>query len=248
MVHILISIVISVIIVSLVSLIGIVTLASRKGLNKILRILVSFAAGSMAGAAFLVLLPEAVETGASQSVFGFMLLGIIIFFILESFLHWYHCHKGDCKAHRFTYLNLIGDGLHNFIDGAVIAASYLVSLPLGVVTTIAVIFHEIPQEIGDFCILVYGGFSKRKALLYNLLSGLTAVVGALFVYFFKFGIGNYSALLVAFAAGSFIYMATADLIPELHKETKIKKSALQLVLFLLGVILIWFVGTVFGNA
>ncbi len=158
----LVSILLSVLVVSFVSFAGVLTLAARKNLNKILRILVSFAAGSMAGAAFLVLLPEAVETGSSQSVFFFMLLGVIAFFVLENFLHWYHCHKGNCKVHRFTYLNLIGDGLHNFLDGMVIAASYLVSLPLGVVTTIAVIVHEIPQEIGNFGILIYGGFSKKR--------------------------------------------------------------------------------------
>jgi zinc and cadmium transporter len=244
----LIAILVSVIAVSLVSLVGIVTLAAKKSLDKILMIVVGFAAGSMAGAAFLVLLPEAVKVGASQSVFLFLLLGVIAFFVMENFLHWYHCHKGNCDAHRFTYLNLIGDGLHNFLDGMVIAASYLISLPLGVVTTIAVLFHEIPQEIGDFGILVYGGFSKGKALFYNFLSALTAVVGAMFVYFFKFGVGNYYALLVAFAAGSFIYMATADLMPELHKETKIKKSALQLLLFLVGVFIIWFLSTYVGGA
>lgn len=247
MVKTLLIIILSVLVVSLVSFIGIITLAMKKSLNKILRILVSFAAGSMAGAAFLVLLPEAVEAGSSQSVFTFMFLGIIAFFVLENFLHWYHCHKGNCKAHRFTYLNLIGDGFHNFLDGMVIAASYLVNLPLGIVTTIAVIFHEIPQEIGDFGILVYGGFTRIKALFYNFISALTAMIGALFVYFFKFGIANYYALLVAFAAGSFIYMATADLIPELHKETKIKKSVVQLILFLIGVFLIWFIGTAFGH-
>jgi len=127
----------------------------------------------------------------------------------------------------------------------VIAASYLVSIPLGIVTTIAVMFHEIPQEIGDFGILIYGGFSKRKALFYNFLSALTAVVGAMFAYFFKFGISNYYALLVAFAAGNFIYMAMADLVPELHKEEKIKKSAIQLLIFLLGVLLIWFISITF---
>ncbi|MBI5061503.1 MAG: ZIP family metal transporter [Candidatus Aenigmarchaeota archaeon] len=237
--------ILSVIVVSLLSFVGVLALAIKKNLNKILRILVGFAAGSMAGASFLVLLPEAIKTGSSQSVFLFMLLGIIAFFILENFLHWYHCHKGNCKVHRFTYLNLVGDGLHNFLDGMVIAASYLVSLPIGIVTTIAVIAHEIPQELGDFGVLIYGGLSKKKALFYNFLSALTAVVGALFVYIFKFGITNYYALLIAFAAGNFIYIATADLIPELHKETKIKKSVIQLILFLFGVFMIWFVGTVF---
>ncbi|MFH0832811.1 MAG: ZIP family metal transporter [Candidatus Aenigmatarchaeota archaeon] len=242
------AIVISVMVVSVVSLIGIVTLATRKSIDKILRIIVSFAAGSMAGASFLVLLPEAIETGSSQSIPFFVLLGIIAFFILENFLHWYHCHKGHCKVHRVTYLNLIGDGLHNLIDGMAIAASYLISFPLGITATIAIIAHEIPQEIGDFGILLYGGFSKKKALFYNFLSALTALIGAAFVYLFRFGIVNYNALLVAFAAGTFIYMSMADLVPELHKEENISKSALQLILFLFGVLLIWGVSAVFGSA
>lgn len=245
--EVLISILLSVIVVSLISLVGIVTFAHKKILKNALRIIVGFAAGAMAGAAFLVLLPEAVSTGSSQAVFFFLLLGIIAFFVLENFLHWYHCHRGNCDLHRFTYLSIIADAAHNFLDGMVIAASYLVAIPLGVVTTIAVIAHEIPHEVGTFGVLVYGGFTKWRALFYNFLSALTAIVGAVFVYMFKFGVGNYYALLVAFAAGNFIYIATSDLIPELHKEEKIKKSALQLILFLLGVAVIWLVQMFFAG-
>lgn len=233
--------------VSLLSLVGIVTFLNKKYTASFLKTLVSFAAGTMAGAGFLVMLPEALEVGASKSVFLFLLLGVVVFFILENFLQWYHCHKGNCKAHKFTYLSIIGDGLHNFLDGMVIAASYLINVPLGVVTTFAVIFHEIPHEMGNFGVLVYGGFSRKKALFYNFISGLTAIAGGIFVYLFKFDIFNYYALLVAFAAGNFIYIATVDLMPELHKEEVIRKSALQLTLFLFGVFIIWFLSTYVGK-
>lgn len=176
-------ILISVIIVSAVSLIGVFTLAMNdKFLNKAMLFLVSFAAGTLLGDALIHLLPEAYSSG---NVFAsaYVLLGIIFFFALEKIIKWRHCHEAGCPEHSHVlpYVILIGDGLHNFIDGMIIAASFLVNVPVGIATTIAVIFHEIPQEIGDFGSLVYGGFSKKKALIYNFLSALTAVLGAITV-------------------------------------------------------------------
>lgn len=227
----------SVIIVSLISLIGIFTIPfSREKLNKILIYFVSFSAGTLLGDAFVHLIPEAyLEKSSSLFVSVSILLGIVIFFILEKFIHWRHCHKIACKEHPhpFSYVILAGDTIHNFIDGMVIGASYIVSVPVGIATTLAVIFHEIPQEIGDFGSLVYGGFSKTKALVLNFMTALSAILGLIFVLSLtNFNVADF---LVPFAAGGFIYIAGTDLIPELHKHTDPKKSFWQLVTFVSGI-------------
>jgi len=222
---------------SLISLIGAFTLVfKRKLLDRILFVLVSFAAGALLGAAFLDLLPEAAEL--SDSSLGYALVGFVVFLVLEKFVYWYHCHKGSCDVHSFTYLNLVGDALHNLLDGAVIAASFLVSIPLGLVTTLAIVLHEIPQEIGDFAVLVFGGVNPKKALLFNFLTALTSILGAVVAYFLSSEVTNFSAFLVPFAAGSFIYIAATDLIPELNKEQNVKKSAIQFLFLLIGLLLI----------
>ena len=160
------------IVVSLISLAGIITLSLKaKSLNKILLILVGFSVGALMGGAFLHLIPEAVEESGLSFVSLYVLVGFSAFFVIERFLYWHHCHKeGRCPVHMFTYMNLIGDGIHNFVDGLIIAASFVINIPFGIVTTIAIIAHEIPQELGDFGVLVYGGFTKFKALFYNFLS------------------------------------------------------------------------------
>lgn len=158
---------------------------------------------------------------------------------MEKYLYWRHCHDEICEIHPFTYLNLIGDGFHNFLDGLVIAASFLVSIKLGLVTTAAVILHEIPQELGDFGVLVYGGFTKTKALLFNLLSALTAVVGAVAGFFISSTTANFSNFILPLTAGGFIYIASSDLIPELHKERDTKKSISAFLFFILGILLMW---------
>ncbi len=243
----LIQILIAVLIVSLVSVLGILIFFRKKTLNKILFFLVSFAAGTLLGAAFLDLLPEALENGFKESVPIFILAGILSFFILEKFLYWHHHHTGheQEEVHGFTYLNIIGDGIHNFLDGAIIAVSFMTDLSLGIVTTIAIIAHEIPQEIADFSILIYGGFSRVKALVYNFITALTAVVGSLFTYFFSGLMENSHLYIAAFTIGGFVYIASTDLIPEIHKEKDIKKSILQLLVLALGIALIWFVGIFF---
>ena len=238
-------ILVSVLLVSLVSFVGVITLYLRpKLLDKILFALVSFAAGALIGAAFLDLLPESLEKNG-EAIFFYALLGIIVFYIIETFLYWYHCHYGHHHHHKhhrvqpFTWLNLFGDGVHNFVDGMIVAAAYLANIPLGIATTFAVVLHEIPQELGDFGILIFGGLSRGKALFFNFISALTAVLGALFVYFFSAYIGNLSGFLVPFAAGGFIYIASADLLPELHKERNINRAFVQLFFFLLGVAILW---------
>ena len=241
----LLQILIAVFIVSLISLVGIFLFLKEKVIKKYLFYLVSFAAGSLLGAAFLDLLPEAFKSGFKESVPVFIIIGILSFFILEKFLHWHHHHTGKKEVHVFNYLNTIGDGLHNFLDGAIISVSFLNSTQLGIVVTIAVVAHEIPQEIGDFAILIYGGWSKLKASIINFLTALTAVLGALFAYFYSGFIENLSLYLTSFAIGGFIYIAGTDLIPEIHKEKDIKKSSVQFVLLIFGVLVIWLVSKIF---
>ena len=225
-------------IVSLISLVGIFTLAIKDNLlHKVLFCLIGFSAGALIGSAFLHILPECLENGKSTTVFSYLILGIIIFFIMERFLHWRHCHEeGVCKTHAFTYLTLVGDGFHNFIDGMVIAASFVVSFQLGLVTTLAIILHEIPQELSDFAVLVYGGFTKKKALLFNFASALMAMFGALAGYFINDYIQGFSNFILPLTAGGFIYIATSDLIPELHKENDLKRSMAAFSAFLLGIV------------
>lgn len=247
MAAVLLQILIAVLLVSLVSVAGIFIFFKKKTLDRFLFFLVSFAAGTLLGAAFLDLLPEILEEGFSESLPVFILVGILAFFILEKFLYWHHHHTGQEheEVHGFTYLNVIGDGIHNFLDGAVIAVSFMNSTALGIVTTIAIIAHEIPQEIADFSILIYGGFSKMKALVYNFLTALTALIGALITYFFSSFMENSHSYITAFAIGGFVYIAGTDLIPEIHKEKDAKKSLLQLLMLAFGIALIWAVGVFF---
>jgi len=230
---------ISVLIISLLSFVGILFLAVKKRvLQKLLLFLVSFAAGGMLGGAFIHLLPEA----ADQLGLGFkfslsILAGILFFFILEKFICWRHCHVPTSKEHPhpLVFMNLVGDAFHNFTDGVVIAASFMTSFSLGIVTSLAVVFHEIPQEIGDFGVLVYGGFSKTKALLFNFASALTAVLGTALTLILGSRLLGLIPLIIPFTAGGFLYIAGSDLIPELHKETNLLKSGVQLLGLLLGI-------------
>lgn len=228
------------ILVSLISLIGVFTFALNKNLlEKALVLLVGFAAGGLMGGAFLHLLPEALESAPSLNVFLFTLIGFNFFFFMERYFYWRHCHNGVCSIHIFTYLNLLGDGIHNFVDGLVLAASFLTDIRLGIVTTVAIIFHEIPQEIGDFGILVYGGFKRNKALFFNFLCGMVAVLGAIAGYFLTNMITHFSSFLIPFTAGGFIYIASSDLIPELHKQKETKRANLSILLFLAGLVFMY---------
>ncbi len=234
---------VSVAIVSLISLIGVLTFSLKaERLKKALLYLVSFSAGGLFGDAFIHLIPEAVEeSGFAVHVSLFILFGIAVSFILEKFLRWRHCHipTSEEHPHSFAYMNLFGDAVHNFIDGLVIGGSYLASIPLGVATTLAVIFHEVPQEIGDFGVLLYGGFSKSRVVLLNFSTALTAIVGAVVALSLGSPIQFFLPFLIPFAAGHFIYIAGSDLIPELHKEEPgLLKSVFQLAAFVLGVLIL----------
>src|SRR3989338_6544902 len=216
--------IISVLIVSLISFIGILTLSMNTDrLRKILIYLISFSAGSLFGDAFIHLLPEIVEEtgGFGLNISLYILSGIVIFFVLEKVIHWQHCHMPITKTHvhPFAYTNLVGDGLHNFIDGM----------------TIAVLLHEIPQERGDFGVLLHGGFSKGKALLMNFASALTAVLGAVVTLLLAGTVESITSIIVPIAIGGFLYIAGSDLIPELHKETAMGKAIIQVIIFILGI-------------
>jgi len=200
--------------------------------KKNLILLVSFTTGALLGGAFFHFIPEALQELSLTKTTAITLIGFILFLFLEKTLYWHHCHHGECDEHPFTYLLLYGDAIHNFIDGLIIASSFIISIPFGIITSLLVIAHELPQEIGDIGVLIYGGLTKRKALIYNFLSQLTSVLGGILGYFY-FSLKEHSAFLLPIAAGGFIYIAISDLIPEIFKE----KSLLRLIINLLFIIL-----------
>lgn len=237
----------STIIITLIAFIGIFTLyINDKILNKILIVLVSLSAGALMGGAFLHLIPESIEEAKGADIFIIILIGFIIFFIIEKFLHWRHCHNGKCDVHTFHYMNLIGDSIHNFIDGLIISASFIVSIPLGFTTTIAIVAHEIPQEIGDFGVLIYGGFEKKKAIILNFLVASTIILGGITGYLISNVIEKSVYILLSFAAGGFIYIAATDLIPEIKKEINIKKSISTIFIFIVGILIMWIIKLLFN--
>lgn len=228
----------SVIVVSLISLVGVLAVAINPDkLKKVLLYLVSFSAGALLGDVFIHILPEMSVGGFSTKSGVYIIAGITLFFILEQFVWWHHSHSEHKEEiHSMVYLTQVGDTLHNFIDGMIIAAAYFVSVPVGIATTVAVIFHEIPQEIGNFAVLVHGGWKVKKALLMNFFSALSSVLGALLVIFFLRGLEEVPMWLIALAASSFIYIAMSDLLPELQKEKNGKKSFLLVICFILGIL------------
>ena len=232
----LLSIIIATFVISLGGLVGVFTLSIKEAkLSRVLMLLVSLSAGALMGGAFIHLLPEAVEELESMLVFSIVLFSFVSFFFIEKLLHWRHCHKGHCDVHTFGYMNLIGDGVHNFIDGLIIAATFMTSIPLGIATTLTIAFHEIPQEIGDFGVLLYSGFDRKKALVANFMVACIAIIGGVVGYFLSLSIDHFMVYLLPFAAGGFIYIAASDLMPEIRKEQSLKKSIASFGFFLLGI-------------
>jgi len=228
------------VIMGLLSLVGIITFILKKDfVDRILILLVGFSAGALIGGAFINILPEAISEFPSPYTSFYILIGFVCFFVLERYLHWRHCHDDTCKVHAFTYLNLVGDGLHNFIDGLVIAVAFLANPGLGLMTTLAIVCHEIPHELGNFCVLVYGGFSRKKALIMNFIFSLTAIAGGLIGYFMGGLIHNLPVFLLPFTAGGFIYVAASDLIPEIHNQPDIRRANWSFLTFMLGIGIIW---------
>lgn len=228
----------SVAFVSLLALIGIVTVAmGRRKLDRVLPYLVSFSAGTLLGDAFLHLIPEIVATHGFDAGTGLVVLsGIVLAFVLEKYISWHHNHYPHAnQAQPLSYMILFGDSIHNALDGVIIAASYLASIPLGLATTAAIATHEIPQEIGDFGVLVYGGMPHVRAVAYNFLTALTAFAGATAVLVLAEYTGSLTQYLLPVAAGNFVYIAASDLLPELVEETDVYRSTLQLMTFLGGI-------------
>lgn len=228
----------SVVLVSLFSLVGILLLLLQdKILNYVTILLVSFSSGSLFGDAFIHLLPETVgRNGFTIAVSLSTLCGIAGCFVVEKVVHWRHVHspaQGEMAA--FAYMNLLGDAVHNLLDGIVIASAYALDIGVGVATTIAILFHEIPQEMGDFGVLVHGGISRPKALFFNFVTALTALGGALVTIILINFAEQMTVFLIPFSAGTFIYIAGSDLIPQLHKEKEVRDSLLQLLFFGLGI-------------
>ncbi|MDP3538895.1 MAG: ZIP family metal transporter [Azonexus sp.] len=219
-------------------------LGAAMGAQRI-NVLISYAIGALLGAAFLEILPHAFEHGDTRRMAATVLFGIMVFFVLEKLVLWRHCHHDHCEAHdaqapahdhgRSGLLILVGDTFHNFVDGILIAAAFLQSTELGIVTALAIIAHEIPQEVGDYLILLHSGYSRMKALAFNLLSSLATLVGALLAYFALSGMEEWIPTLLGLAAASMIYVAVADLIPGLHKRTDLKATIQQVLLISLGI-------------
>jgi len=225
---------------SAIALVGSFTLLLQKStLDRIVMPLVAFAAGSLLGGAFFHMLPAASQSIADPvSMYVWTLAGFTAFFALEQFLHWHHCHRAasDCKE-PLTYLILVGDGLHNFLGGLGVGALFLTDVRLGIAAWLAAAAHEIPQELGDFGVLIHGGWGRRKALLFNLVSGLTFLVGGITAWmaFPKFEI----SFLVPFAAGNFIYIGASDLVPEVNKHRDLFTNIIYFLCFVAGLGLLW---------
>ncbi len=261
----------SIFLIGCLSLVGLFLVSIKeRTLDGILFILVAFATGTILASALFDLIPESIhhleeliEGGSSISenyVFGFIILGYVVFFVLERFVYWFHGHahqKGEelvCydtltegsdktvkergKVKSFVFLNLVGDGLHNFLDGLIIMVAFLTGFANGVVVSLAVLFHELPQEIGDFGILLYGGFSKKKALGFNFLSAMIAMLGGILAFILSGTLEIFNMFFLAFSGGGFLYLASTELMPELLKEKKLKKSIIQSIVFVCGILLI----------
>jgi zinc and cadmium transporter len=213
----------------------------KEVLSKITMLLVSLSAGALMGGAFLHLMPEASEQIKPDTLFGIFLVSFVFFFLVEKLLHWRHCHKADCPIHTFGYMNLMGDSIHNFIDGLIIASTFMVDFNLGVATTLAVAIHEIPQEIGDYGVLIHAGFNNKRALMLNYIVALTVVFGGIVGYFSFSHLQNILPYLLPFAAGGFVYIAASDLMPEIRKETNTSKSIGTFFIFGLGILLMYLI-------
>jgi len=236
---------ISVLLVSLISVLSAIPFFFKKKISeKTLLFLLSISVGALLGAVFFNFLPEVFSHDYKISISFYILAGFMIMFILEKFVHWHHTKKceHDAKCHGHAYhlapINLIGDGIHNFIDGLVIAGSYAINLTVGIAATISIIFHEVPQEIADFGVLLYSGLSKKKALFFNFLSAITAIIGTLLGFFLIGKSHEFTEMMIPFAAGNFLYIAASNLLPQLHRHCKLKDSLLHFLAIGMGITII----------
>jgi zinc and cadmium transporter len=241
---------------SIVSLIGGVLLLywKKETVERSARYLVSFSIGTLLAAVFLDLFPESIEAAGTHIALIWAFGGLLLFFFLEKIMQWHYCHDFICKHKNrsnnprpFSYLLIFADTIHNFIDGVLMAATFLISIPLGIVTSVAVFFHEIPQEIGDFAVLLYAKMERPKILIYNVVSACAALVGAIGTYFVADVLGGIVPLLAAFAGGGFLYIALVDLVPETHghgNAIKLKETVMQIAMVLIGIFVIYGIGII----
>lgn len=227
------------ILMCVIALVGALTLPFKEAtLRRILLPLVALSAGSLLGGAFFHMIPESVEKiGSQTTVYIWVVLGFSTFLLLEQLLHYHHCHRGSTDCHKpLTYLILIGDGIHNFIGGIAVAGTFLIDVRLGITTWLAAAAHEIPQEIGDFGVLVHGGLSTKKALLYNVLSASTFLLGGILAYLFSFTSWVY--YLIPFAAGNFLYIGASDLVPEVNRHHHLTNNIIHFLSFICGIMIL----------
>lgn len=231
-------IVVSGIAMSAIALVGSFTLMMpEKTLDRIVLPLVALAAGSLLGGAFFHMLPEAIsEIGNDLGVYVWLVVGFLTFFVLEQFLHWHHCHRGISQHRPLGYIILLADGLHNFIGGMAVAAAFLVDIRVGIVTWLVAAAHEVPQELGDFGILVHSGWNRKRALVFNVLSAVTFLIGGLVAYAISRSIDV--ALLLPFAAGSFVYIAAVDLLPQISAQIELRDKLMQSLAFAVGLVIL----------
>lgn len=229
--------------VSVISFVGVVGLSLRdRALKEMLLVFVALSAGVLIGDAFFHLIPDALAgfaLGGTDALFAYVLAGFVVFFLLEKVVHWRHCHDVGCKVHTFGYMNLAGDAVHNFIDGLIIAAAFVSDVRVGLATVAAIIMHEIPQELGDFGVLVHSGFSKQRAVLMNFVTALVAVAGGVVGIAVASYASAFADALLPIAAGGFLYIAASDLIPEIRAVTDTKKSVATFAAFVLGIAFMW---------
>ncbi len=244
--------IISVIVVSLISLLASLPLLIKKEISKkTLFILLSGSVGVLLATVFMDLLPEAIHDGYNLTIALYILSGFLVMFVLEKFVHMHH--KGEEKhlAHGHAYhivpVNLVGDAVHNFIDGVIIAASFSVNVSVGIASTISIIFHELPQELADISVLLYSGLSKKKALMFNLLSAGSAIIGTILGLMFVSRIEGFTHFMIPFAAGNFLYIAATNLLPQLHRDCEVKDTILHLIAIIVGISIIYFVSVFFGH-
>jgi len=244
----------SVIIVSLISVIVAIPLLMKKKIpKKLLLFLLSASVGVLMSTVFMDFLPEIFEHGYTLNTALIILFGFMIMFVLEKFVHWHHTNgcankdAGHAHAYNLAPVNLIGDGIHNFIDGLVIAGSYAVNISLGIAATISIIFHEVPQELADFGVLLYSGMTRKKALVFNFLSAATAIFGTIVGILLIGRLHSFTEMIIPFAAGNFLYIAASNLLPQLHRHCKLKDSLIHIFAIILGILIIVLV-TMFSPA
>ncbi len=239
----LLNIILATTLVSALSLVAVLLLSiNKKLLSKITEYLVALSAGTMIGTAFVHLIPEAIEMSNMEIIFVYVLASFIIFFLVEKLIHWHHCHRTDDHGHVIGKMNLIGDAIHNFIDGIVVAASFVANPALGSLTAFAVATHELPQEIGDFGVLIHSGMRKKKAIILNVLVSATMILGGIVGFYLTSSFESILPYLMAFAAGGFIYISASDLIPELKEEGNLLKSLTHLLVFVIGILITYMLG------